>query len=535
MTQVGSRLREVAGLVGRVGLLEPTRLAAGGAAATRWGPSIAALYAAAAYDRPERPAVIDHRGVLRYGELDRRSTVLAAGLLAAGGLDRTGIERSPSGTVGLLCRNHRDFVETNLAAAKAGLDVVYLNTGFGAPQLGEVLDREAVGVLVCDAELHPIVEQSGFGGVVVVADGEVPGRRTLRDLRRLGRRRPTPRRPRPSQPVLLTSGTTGVPKGARREGGQSPAGAVGILNRIPYQRGDVFHIACPLFHAWGLSQLVLAAALGSTVVVGPRFSPADTVRRVVEHRATVLAAVPVMLQRILADPDADPESMRSLRIVAASGSAIAPSIVTEWLDRVGDNLYNLYGSTEVGQASIATPDDLRIDPATAGRVVPGSDIAILDDAGNAVAAGGTGRIFVANGAQFTGYTGGGSKEVIDGRMSTGDVGHVDQRGLLFVTGRADDMIISGGENVFPAEIENLLLAHPGIDDAAVVGVADDDFGQRLAAYVVAAERGGPTAEEITDLVAERLARHKVPRDVVFLPELPRTSTGKVLRRQLASP
>jgi len=521
-------LREAIAAAGRLGVLDPRHLAATGTGFARWGPSIASLYRAAAIETPNRAAVIDHRGVLRYGDLDRRSTALARGLL------RLGIE--PGEELGLLCLNHRDFVEANLAAAKAGLDVVYLNPGYAPPQLAEVLDRESVTAVVCDEDLHPKVEASGFDGITVLADRR-PDRdpaehRSLWEVRRLGRRRPVALRPRISRPVLLTSGTTGVPKGARRDGDQSPVGALGLFQRIPYRRGDVFHIAAPLFHAWGLSQLAVAAALGSTVVLTRRFSPVDTVRAVIEHEATVLAAVPIMLQRILGDPACDPGAMTSLRIVASSGSALPSPLVTAWMDRVGDTLYNLYGSTEVGQASVATPDDLRRAPDTAGRVAPGSDVAVLDQDGRPLPAGSTGRIFVASGAQFTGYTGGGSKEVIDGRMSTGDVGRFDEDGLLFVTGRADDMIISGGENVFPAEIEHLLLAHPGIADAAVVGLPDPEFGQRLAAFVVAGPSGAPDGDEVRRLVGARLARHKVPRSVTFVEELPRTTTGKVLRRDL---
>ena len=142
-----------------------------------------------------------------------------------------------------------------------------------------------------------------------------------------------------------------------------------------------------------------------------------------------------------------------------------------------------------------------------------------------------GRIFVSNGMEFAGYTDGQTKEVVAGLMSSGDVGHFDEEGRLFIDGRDDDMIVSGGENVFPQEVEELLLAHPGVADAAVIGVDDEDFGQRLAAYVVA--RGdAPGAEELKGFVRSNLARYKVPRDVHFIDELPRNATGKVLKRKL---
>ncbi len=333
----------------------------------------------------------------------------------------------------------------------------------------------------------------------------------------------------PIAPVLLTSGTTGTPKGARRSG--RPAGlssALGVLERIPYRAGDVAVIPTPLFHAWGLAQLTIAAATASTVVLVRRFDVGETLDAVAAERAQVLAVVPVMLQRILAD-DTNDRDLSSLRIVACSGSALPAAVATVWMDRFGDNLYNLYGSTEVGQATLATPEDLRAAPGTAGRVIPGTVVEVVDDWGEPVAQGETGLIIVGSDGQFTEYTGGGTKDRIRGLMSSGDVGHFDAEGRLFVTGRADDMIVSGGENVFPLEVEEILLSHPDVVDAMAVGVADDEFGQRLAVFVVLGPGGSVDADGIRSFIAARLARHKVPRDVTFVDELPRNATGKLLR------
>jgi fatty-acyl-CoA synthase len=434
--------------------------------------------------------------------------------------------------LGILCANHRDFVEVSIAAAKAGLTCVYLNTGFAAPQLGEVLRREGVGAVVVDADLVPVVEASGYDGHVVVADGDPDStagtHRSIDDVRAMGSSRPL-LPSKPVAPVLLTSGTTGTPKGARRAG--RPAGlssALGVLERIPYQAGDVAVIPTPLFHAWGLVQLTIAAATASTAVLVRRFDVGATLDAVEAERATVLAVVPVMLQRILA-ADTHGRDLSSLRIVACSGSALPAAVATAWMDRFGDNLYNLYGSTEVGQATLATPEDLRAAPGTAGRVIPGTVVEVVDDRGAPVAPGETGLIVVGSDGQFTEYTGGGTKDRIRGLMSSGDVGYFDADGRLFVTGRADDMIVSGGENVFPLEVEEVLLSHDDVVDAMVVGVADDEFGQRLAVFVVRAPGASIDEDGIRSLVATRLARHKVPRDVTFVDELPRNATGKLLR------
>ncbi len=492
---------------------------------------MAAPYAAAAFASPNRMAVVDETGGLSYADLDGRSTQLAKGL------HRLGARRGER--LGVACRNHRDFVELTVAAAKAGLGVVYLNTSFAAPQLREVIDREQIAVLAIDADLFHLIDGAAFGSPVIVAGHGDPDRamidggvHTMSDIRRDGEPGGPLRASLPVPPVLLTSGTTGTPRGAQRSNRVDPSAATAIINRIPYRHDDVIAITSPLFHAWGFAQMLLTSALGATTTLTTRFDAATTLAQIERERVTVLAVVPAILQRLLASPALDTTDLSSLRIVASSGSALPVPVVQEWLDRVGPNLYNLYGSTEVGQATLAVPDDLAAEPATAGRVLPGSVVAILDDRGTEVAPGAIGRIFVGNGAQFEQYTGGGGKEIIGGLMSSGDVGYVTDDGLLFVTGRADDMIVSGGENVFPREVEDLLLAHPDIADVAVVGVDDPEFGQRLAAHVVKADGARLSAKAVRQLVSDRLARHKTPRDVHFVDELPRTATGKLRRNQL---
>ena len=516
----------------RLGVLDPLHMLANTTALSRWGPSVAALYTAAAIRHPRRVAAIDHAESVTYSDLDRR-TLRVAQALRARGLDA-------GDHVGLLCCNHIDFLVASIATAKAGLACVYLNTGFAAPQLGEVLEREDVRALIVDADLLSVADACGFDGIVIVADiaTTADGRSTVRELGRETATRPL-LPSRPIAPILLTSGTTGTPKGARRDG--RPSGlnsAIGLLERIPYQSGDVSVIPTPLFHAWGLAQATIAALTASTVVLIRTFNPDATVDAVHKHQATVLAVVPVMLQRILAADEAGDldvaTSTASLRVVASSGSALPAQVGQDWMDRSGDNLYNMYGSTEVGQATLATPADLRAAPGTAGRVVRGSSVRIVDADGNDVADGEVGRIVVGNAAQFTGYTGGGTKELVDGLMSSGDVGHFDDEGRLFVTGRADDMIVSGGENVFPLEVEELLLTHPDIVDAAVFGIDDADFGQRLAARVVKRPGAKVTKRTVTTLVSSNLARHKVPRDVDFVDGLPRNATGKLLRSKLSA-
>jgi fatty-acyl-CoA synthase len=291
-----------------------------------------------------------------------------------------------------------------------------------------------------------------------------------------------------------------------------------------------------MFHSWGFAHFTLGMGLSSTLVLRRKFTPEGMLQAVAEHEATVLAVVPVMLQRTLELPDEaiDRYDTSSLRIIAASGSALPGELAVKVMDHFGDVLYNLYGSTEVAWATIATPEDMRAAPGTAGRPPRGTIVRIYDEDGNEVAPGTTGRIFVGNEMLFEGYTGGGNKDVVDGLMATGDVGHFDEGGRLFVDGRDDEMIVSGGENVFPREVEDLLHDHAGVEEVAVIGVPDEQFGQRLKAFVVPARKGSkPSEAELKDHVKANLARYKVPREIVFLDELPRNATGKVLKRELA--
>jgi fatty-acyl-CoA synthase len=197
-------------------------------------------------------------------------------------------------------------------------------------------------------------------------------------------------------------------------------------------------------------------------------------------------------------------------------------------------VYNLYGSTEVAYATIATPEDLAAEPGCVGRVVRGAMVKVLDEVGRDVPTGTTGRIFVGNSVQFDGYTGGGTKEIVNGLMSSGDVGHFDDAGRLFIDGRDDDMIVSGGENLFPGEVEEALMAHPEIVEAAVIGVPDEQYGQRLRSFVALRPGASLTEQDVKDYVKSRLARFKVPRDVIFVEALPRNPTGKVIKRQLTN-
>jgi fatty-acyl-CoA synthase len=494
-----------------------------------YGPAGAAVTLSAA-SFGGHPAIIDEQGELSFAELDERTNALANALR-----DR-GVE--PGDGLGVMCRNHRGLYEAIIAGSKIGARTLLLNTDFAGPQLSDVCKREDVQALIHDEEFASVAESVDPSGGKYVAwhDGDT-GDDTLAGLIRSGA---TSRPPRPSKKqriILLTSGTTGTPKGAPRDLALSLALPGGYLSKIPLRAGRKVVLAAPGFHAWGLLSSMIALGLGNTLIITRRAKPEWTLDAIEEHRADALISVPILLARLVdlgADEFRD-RDLSALRVIALSGSALSADLATRTMDLLGDIVYNLYGSTEVAYATIATPADMRAAPGTVGRPPRGTTIKLLDPDGGEVPQGESGRIFVGSTMQFEGYTGGGTKEVVAGLMSTGDVGHVDDHGRLFVDGRDDDMIVSGGENVFPAEVEDLLGQYDGVQEVAVVGVDDDDYGKRLRAYVVAASGAKLDAQALKDHVKSNLARYKVPREIVFIDEMPRNPAGKVVKRELPDP
>ena len=534
---------------GFLALLRPDKYLRMAATIRRQGTTPMSGIGLSAARAPRRTALVDELGSLTWAELDARCDALAAGLAQLRPI-------GSSGTVGILCRNHRGLVESLSACVRVGADALLLNTGFSGPQLTEVLDREDADVLVYDEEFAGLVEQarSKLDLVELVAWQDsgprgVTSQRTRSDAstsssaaeagtveavieRHRGQRAPKPERP--GRMVLLTSGTTGTPKGARRSSGGGAGALAAMFDRIPWRAEQTTVVAAPMFHAWGFGQVAISATMACTVVMRRKFDPEATLRMVEEHRATGLAVVPVMLERIMALPDEvlDAYDLSSLRFVTASGSRMRPDAVTAFMDRFGDVVYNSYNATEAGLISTATPADLRVAADTAGCPVVGTEVRILDDDLHPVPQGEVGKIAVLSGSQFEGYTSGDTKDFHESYMISGDLGRLDESGRLYVVGRDDEMIVSGGENVYPTEVEETLNAHPAVTEAAVVGVDDDQYGQRLAAFVVVSDGQDVSADDLKKHVKEQLAGYKVPRDLTFLAELPRNAAGKVVKREL---
>jgi len=473
---------------------------------------------------PDQVAIADERGEITYRELDDTVNRVANTLRAS---------HTPGQTIGILSTNHRGPLVAAWAASRAGLNTVWLNTAFSARQAAEVATREGVDTLFCDRDLR--AKATGLVVRFIELDITQPTD-GLTDLARMGNPAPPPRPKRPGRIILLTSGTTGTPKGAPRTEPRGYSLPGSLLDRMPMRARDATVVGAPLFHGTGLIMTSLTIGLGGTVVLRRTFDPETFVADIERHRASTVCMVPIMAQRVLA---LGPEKLStydttSLRVAFCSGSALPAAVSAAFQEHFGPVIYNLYGSTEVSVATIATPADVAEAPTSVGRPALGSRVAVLDDEDRPVAQGERGRVFVGTVTPFEGYTGGGGKVIVDGMLATGDTGHVDARGRLYVDGRDDDMLVSGGENVFPAEVEEVLVAHPAVHEVAAIGVDDPEFGQRLRVFVVLHDGRSVSADEIRAHVRDNLARYKVPRDVVFLAALPRNPAGKVLKRELTA-
>ncbi|WP_330231125.1 AMP-binding protein [Nocardia sp. NBC_00508] len=527
-------IRRRAGVVGqmiRTGVLAPSRPDRGVrqlAELAKWRFTLPGGYAAGAALDPDRPAIIDDRGSRTFAELHRRTNALATAMADLG------IDAHQA--IGVLAHNHADMVETMVAAGKLGADMVLLNAGLSGGQLEEIAQRERLAALFVDAELEPLVQylHDGIPRYITAIRGSQPDRSTIDDLIALGRTK-VPRPAHPGRLLVLTSGTSGAPKCARRPHAKGFGTIAALLSRIPLRMHETMLIPAPLFHTWGLAALQLSTALRATVVLPEQFDAEDCLRLIAEHRVTSLIVVPTMVHRILCLPPAVRAryDTSSLRVVASCGAPLPTATVLRFLDSFGDVLYNVYGSTEVSWATIADPEDLRISPTTAGRPPLGTKVAVLGPDGRPVPKGAVGRIFVGNHMLFDGYVNSIPPAEADGMLDTGDLGYVDVAGRLFIAGRDDEMIISGGENVFPRPVEEALSFLPHVTDVAVVGVPDPEFGQRLAAFVVKSHDSGLDSAMVRNYIRSRLGRIAVPRDVAFVTELPRGASGKIVKRLLA--
>ena len=509
-----ARVLVSSGLLGPPGPLTALRLAR---EIYRSGTNPYTLLAVVAARWPDRTAIVDDDGALSYRELQVKTELLSRELSGHG--------IGSGHAAGIMCRNGRNFVAAMFAAGLVGADVVPMNTDFRSTALASALSTHQITTMFADVEFVEQIRDAA-ASVTVIDPATIE---------------PQPGDPRPKvgaagRIVLLTSGTTGVPKSVPRSPRLSLGVGVGVtlLERTGLSVGSRIMLAAPMFHGFGLGTLILAVSLGGTIITHRRFDAETTLARASLQRADALTVVPIMLARIMELPQQlrARNPVPSLRVVISSGDRLDPSLVRRFMDTYGEVLYNAYGATEVGIGALATPAELRRAPETVGRPVAGCQVRIFSRAGRPVGPRVTGRIFVGGELTTDGSAGGDAKVVIDQLSSTGDMGYLDQDGYLYVLDRRTDLIISGGENIYPAEVEAVLLSHPGVAEAGVYGIADDVWGQRVAAAIVPRPGTAVDEAELRAFCRLRLAAFKTPSQVSFVSGLPRNAAGKLLRREL---
>ncbi|HEX8642434.1 MAG TPA: AMP-binding protein [Allosphingosinicella sp.] len=484
------------------GLLTPASLGAFAATAAGNGVNLGSLLRFAARRYGTAVALDDNGGALTFAELAAQCEQMAAALRDAHGIGRGDV-------VGILCRNGAGLVRGVFAAARLGARVTLLNPEMAKPQLGALIERHRIRLVIAEAGTAALLD-----GAVLLAD----------DLLAAS---PAAYRPLPrvngGELVVLTGGTTGAPKAAARK--PSPLAFarlfLHLVAALGLDRYRAAFVGVPLFHGYGIAAFLVALTLGRTVHLTPRFDAGRACARIRDGEIEAAVVVPSMLRRMLAAP----AELGSLRCVISGGAALPPALAAETRARLGDVLFNLYGTSEGGVAVFAAPADLAEAPDTIGREIWGVRVTVRGEDDAPVADGIPGRLCVESSAAISRR----------GWIETGDIGLRDPTtGRLFVRGRTDDMIVSGGENVSPWEVETVLAAHPEVRECAAVGVPDEEFGQRLVAFVVPRAGDAVTPDILSAWLADRLARYQRPRGIEIVGELPLTPIGKVDKRALAA-
>jgi acyl-CoA synthetase (AMP-forming)/AMP-acid ligase II len=510
----------------RAGIVEPREVAAL-LASLPWligrGPSLGILSHVNARSVGAKPAIHDRWGTITWRDLDERANRLARALV--------GIGLGPGDAVATLLRNGREIVEVLLATQKAGLVACPLNTWAGRAEVRAAIEGTKPRVLVVDPRHQDRTVGVADDELAVVVTGQDATHHSSYE-EVLAAHSPGPLSPVSRQQgariVVHTSGTTGKPKGASRDAaGHGPDDLARLLAVIPLHRRDVILCPAPLFHSFGILTLTLGMLVGATMVLPDRFDPKETAELIEHQRSTVLVGVPVMLHRLVSVEEEEVgRDLSSVRIILSGGSAVNGVLRDRIVERFGPVLHDLYGTTEAGWVAVATPEDADLHPGSVGRPIPGVEISIVDPLGRPVSRGEVGEILVGGEGVFEGYLDGTGDSVV----ATGDLGRLDAQGYLWVEGRADDLIVVGGENVRPVEIEEVVAAVEGVREVAVAGIPDAEYGQVPVAFVV----GDATEERIVEACRAALASYKVPRRVIRLDRLPRTATGKVLVRELVA-
>jgi fatty-acyl-CoA synthase len=478
------------------------------------GMNLLALARLTARLHPDRTALIDDREQVTYPDLYQQARNLAAALHFHHNLRR-------GQRIAIMCRNHASILRAILAVSKLGATIYLLNPEITAEQFGPLAQRHRFDFCIHDEEAADLIRNSPF------AERSLPAYHDSGpSLDRLAKTPPNTHvrlgRPRSGNIVVLTGGTSGQPKAASRKPGivNFLAPFFALLTRANLGHYRSVYIATPIYHGFGIAAVIMALVLGGTMYLRRRFDAASGCALIQQHRIEVVPLVPLMLQRML---NHDSQALEPLACILAGGAALNPALVVQANEALGPRLLNLYGTSEAGFCILATPEDLRVAPGTIGKPIAGVKASIRGPDDKPVPDGSVGRLCIRS--RWTITPGGGWVE-------TGDLAYRDQAGYYHLCGRLDDMVVSGGENVYPVELENILIQHPDIRQVAVIGVPDPEFGQRLKALVVKAQDSGLDEPTLRAWIKERAARHQVPRDIEFREDLPYTPLGKPDKKRL---
>jgi fatty-acyl-CoA synthase len=455
-------------------------------------------------------ALVDDIETLTYKQLKEQSTKLAQSLV-----EKTQLQ--PGMKVGILCRNHASLVKTIFAVSRVGADIYLLNTDISKQQFDAFAERHNFNLVIYDHELSTIIQN--YSNLKILSyHSDLPAISNF--LKAKASQAILPRTSK-SKLVLQTSGTTGLSKDAAHKPSLfhylNPF--VSFIKRLRILDYRNAYIATPIYHGYGIAVLLLFIPLGKNVVITSGFNAKQACELIHQHQIEVVTVVPLMLQKMLLT---NPAQLKSLKCIASGGAKLPTKLVGETIQRLGPVLYNLYGTSETGLNFIATPQDLRYSATTIGKKIPGLKISILDGNKMDVPAGTIGQLCMKSDWSIRKHT----------WIETGDAGYRDENGYYFLCGRIDDMVVSGGENVYPIEIEQVLIKHPQIHDVAVIGIFDDQFGQRLKAFVLPEKKEVLTEEELLEWLRPRVARFQLPKEVTIVEQLPYTPLGKLDKKQL---
>lgn len=503
------------------------------ARARRRGPlGISALLRIHAAARPTSPAIIFEGRTRSWGETDQRIDRLASSLHHELGL-------GAGDAAVLVMRNRPEMLEAQVALARLGGSAVSVSWRSTPDELAYLVEHSGARAVLVEAPIADAVREAQPRlrdvRAFISVGGEVEGFTAYDSL--LAR---PPRARLDGQEgtvVIYTSGTTGKPKGAVRGFHKdTPWGVLHVLDELPIRTDDRHLAVCPMYHSTAFGFIGFTMTLGGAVVIEPTFDPERFLATIERERVTTTAVVPTMLHRLLALPETTRQryDTRSLRAIFCGGAPLSGALARRTMEELGHVLYNFYGATETGLNMVATPDELLRAPGTIGHVIPGNEVRILDDAGREVPDGETGELWVRNTMLVAGYhrdAEATQRSMREGFFSVGDLAHRDASGLYHLDGRKRDMIITGGVNVYPAEVEEVLHRHPDVAECAVIGVKDEEWGERVRAFVVPRDA---SFDEAALLAWSRtqLAGPKVPREVRVVEALPKNPTGKVLKREL---